>query len=55
MNMAAVRIEELNHYSGWVNVYNRVTVYLTTHDSGGITKNDLDLASLLEGIATKLS
>ncbi|HXR74822.1 MAG TPA: 4a-hydroxytetrahydrobiopterin dehydratase [Bryobacteraceae bacterium] len=55
MTMAAIGIEKLNHHPEWFNVYNRVTVYLTTHDSGGITKNDLDLASLLEGIATKLS
>ncbi|MGH9696421.1 MAG: 4a-hydroxytetrahydrobiopterin dehydratase [Bryobacteraceae bacterium] len=54
MTMAAIGIEKLNHHPEWFNVYNRVTVYLTTHDSGGITKNDLDLASLLEGIATKL-
>jgi len=55
MTMAAIGIEKLNHHPEWFNVYNRVTVYLTTHDSGGITKNDLDLASLLGGIATKLS
>jgi 4a-hydroxytetrahydrobiopterin dehydratase len=55
MTMAAIGIEKLNHHPEWFNVYNRVTVYLTTHDSGGITQNDLDLASLLEGIATKLS
>lgn len=55
MAMAAIGIEKLNHHPEWLNVYNRVTVDLTTHDSGGITKNDLDLASLLENIATKLS
>lgn len=55
MAMAALGIEKLNHHPEWLNVYNRVTVDLTTHDSGGITKNDLDLASLLENIATKLS
>lgn len=55
MTMAAIGVEKMNHHPEWFNVYNRVTVDLTTHDSGGITKNDLDLASLLEGIATKLS
>ena len=55
MTMAAIGIEKLNHHPEWFNVYSRVTVDLTTHDSGGITKNDLDLASLLESIATKLS
>ena len=55
MTMAAIGIEKMNHHPEWFNVYNRVSVDLTTHDSGGVTKNDLDLASLLEGIATKLS
>jgi 4a-hydroxytetrahydrobiopterin dehydratase len=55
MTMAAIGIEKMNHHPEWFNVYNRVSVDLTTHDSGGITKNDLDLASLLESIATKLS
>jgi 4a-hydroxytetrahydrobiopterin dehydratase len=55
MTMAAIGVEKMNHHPEWFNVYNRVTVDLATHDSGGITKNDLDLASLLEGIATKLS
>jgi 4a-hydroxytetrahydrobiopterin dehydratase len=45
----------MNHHPEWFNVYNRVNVDLTTHDSGGVTKHDVDLASLLEGIATKLS
>lgn len=52
--IAAPRIEKLDHHPEWANVYNKVTVDLTTHDSGGITKKDLDLAVMLEGIAKKL-
>lgn len=52
--IAAPRIEKLDHHPEWANVYNKVTVDLTTHDSGGITKKDLDLAVMLEGIARKL-
>jgi 4a-hydroxytetrahydrobiopterin dehydratase len=54
MATAAPAIEKMNHHPEWANVYNRVTVDLTTHDAGGITKKDLELASLLDGIAKKL-
>jgi len=54
MATAAPLIEKMNHHPEWANVYNRVTVDLATHDAGGITKKDLDLAALLEGIAKKL-
>lgn len=55
MATAAPSIEKNNHHPEWANVYNRVTVDLSTHDAGGITQKDLDLARLLEGIATQLS
>jgi 4a-hydroxytetrahydrobiopterin dehydratase len=54
MATAAIAIEKMNHHPEWSNVYNRVTIDLTTHDSGGITQNDVDLAQLLDGIASKL-
>ena len=54
MATAAPLIEKMNHHPEWANVYNRVTVDLNTHDAGGITQKDLDLAALLEGIAKKL-
>ena len=54
MATAAPFIEKRNHHPEWANVYSTVTVRLVTHDSGGITKKDLDLAVLLEGIAKKL-
>ena len=55
MTIAAPGIEKMNHHPEWANVYNRVTVDLTTHDAGGITQKDFDLANLLEGIAKKLA
>lgn len=55
MATAAPLIEKNNHHPEWANVYNRVTVDLSTHDAGGITQKDLDLAKLLEGIAKQLS
>ena len=54
MMTATPAIERLDHHPEWANVYNRVTVDLSTHDAGGITQKDCDLAALLEGIAKKL-
>ncbi len=51
---AAPQIEKMDHHPEWFNVYNRVTVDLTTHDAGGITERDVKLATLLETIAKKL-
>ena len=53
MATAAVLIEKRNHHPEWSNVYNRVTVDLTTHDAGGITSKDVELAELLENLASK--
>ncbi len=53
MMVAALRIEKMNHHPEWLNVYNRVTVDLTTHDAGGITEYDLKLAKTLDEIAEK--
>jgi len=54
MATAAPGIEKMNHHPEWSNVYNGVIVDLSTHDAGGITLKDFDLATLLEGIAKKL-
>ena len=50
MTRAAMRIEQMNHHPEWFNVYNRITVDLTTHDAGGITQNDIDLAKILNSL-----
>jgi 4a-hydroxytetrahydrobiopterin dehydratase len=55
MMIAAPGIEKMNHHPEWSNVYNRVSVDLTTHDAGGITQHDFELAALLEGIAKSLA
>ena len=54
MATAAVAIEARNHHPEWSNVWNRVTVDLTTHDAGGITPKDTDLATFLESVAGRL-
>lgn len=50
MTRAAMEIEKMNHHPEWFNVYNRLTVELTTHDAGGITKNDVNLAKILNSL-----
>jgi len=54
MTTAALGIEKMNHHPEWFNVYNRVTVDLTTHDAQGITAKDAELAKLLDTVAKKL-
>ncbi len=44
MSSVALVAESMGHHPEWFNVYNRVTIDLTTHDSGGITQLDVDLA-----------
>jgi len=51
MSAAALVAEALNHHPEWFNVYGRVVVDLTTHDAGGITHNDLDLARKMNELA----
>ena len=54
MATCAIAIERMNHHPEWCNVYNQVTVDLTTHDAGGITSKDFELAQLLDSVAAKL-
>ena len=51
MTMAAMEIEKMNHHPEWFNVYNKLVIELTTHDAGGITKNDINLARILNSLA----
>jgi 4a-hydroxytetrahydrobiopterin dehydratase len=51
MQKAATQISILNHHPEWCNVYNKVTVRLTTHDAGNIvTLKDHELAKLLDNV-----
>jgi 4a-hydroxytetrahydrobiopterin dehydratase len=54
MATSAIAIEAMEHHPEWSNVWNKVTVDLTTHDVGGITSKDILLANKLEAIAKKL-
>lgn len=51
MSSVALVAESMGHHPEWFNVYNRVTVDLTTHDAGGITNLDVKLASKMNELA----
>ena len=44
MTRVAILAESMNHHPDWENVYSRVTILLTTHDEGGLTQRDVQLA-----------
>jgi 4a-hydroxytetrahydrobiopterin dehydratase len=48
MVRAGFEAEAMDHHPDWTNVYNRVEVRLTTHDTGGLTPKDIELASRME-------
>ena len=50
MTEVALAAESSNHHPDWSNVYNRVTVRLSTHDAGGITAKDFTLAGRIDAI-----
>ena len=54
MTQAAFIAETLNHHPEWFNVYGRVSVDLTTHDAGGLTELDVELATRMDAIAAGL-
>jgi 4a-hydroxytetrahydrobiopterin dehydratase len=51
MTRAALAAEKLDHHPDWSNVYKTVNVTLSTHDAGGLTELDLDLARRMNGFA----
>ncbi len=55
MGEVADEAERLNHHPEWSNVYNRVSIGLTTHDSGGLTGLDMELAAFMSAAADRRS
>jgi len=51
MDDVAGYADENSHHPEWTNVYNRVDIILTTHDAGGVTELDFDLASFIDEAA----
>ncbi|UKM64111.1 4a-hydroxytetrahydrobiopterin dehydratase [Flavobacteriaceae bacterium GSB9] len=50
MSRIAFECEALNHHPNWSNVYNTLTISLSTHDAGGVTDKDFQLAEAIENI-----
>lgn len=54
MTRAALLAAKMDHHPEWFNVYNKVSVTLATHDAGGVTQKDIDLATAMDGYAALL-
>ncbi len=51
MTLVAAEADRMDHHPEWSNVYNTVTIRLTTHDSGGLTESDIRLAGWIDRAA----
>jgi len=51
MTRVALAAEKLDHHPEWLNVWNRVEITLSTHDAGGLTQRDVDLAKIIDRMA----
>lgn len=49
MTRVAIAADKADHHPEWFNVYNRVEITLTTHDCGGLSTRDVDLAKRIDG------
>jgi 4a-hydroxytetrahydrobiopterin dehydratase len=50
MAKVALIAEAMGHHPEWSNVWNRVVIELTTHDTGGLSSLDLELARRIDGL-----
>jgi 4a-hydroxytetrahydrobiopterin dehydratase len=54
MTRVALKAEKMDHHPEWSNVWNRVEVTLTTHDAGGVTDLDVEMATFMDSAAADL-
>lgn len=50
MVRVALLAEQQDHHPEWSNVYNRVTIELTTHDAGGLSRRDVTMATAIDAL-----
>ena len=50
MTRVALLAEKTDHHPEWSNVYNRVSIVLTTHDAGGLSQRDAKMAAAIDGL-----
>jgi len=50
MTSVALLAEKVDHHPNWENVYNKVKISLSTHEAGGLTEQDFDLAINIDNI-----
>ena len=55
MTQVAIVAEKMNHHPEWSNVYRTVDITLATHDVGGLSHFDLDLAAEINRIANSIT
>ncbi len=50
MTRVAMAAEKADHHPEWSNVYNKIEIKLSTHDAGGVTAKDIELAGFIDGL-----
>ncbi len=55
MTRVAMVAEKMDHHPEWANVYNSIKVTLSTHDAGGITQLDINLAIIMDMVAADMA
>lgn len=50
MARVALKAEQMNHHPEWFNVYNRIDITLSTHDAGGLSALDVELARFIDSL-----
>ncbi|MCB0837298.1 MAG: 4a-hydroxytetrahydrobiopterin dehydratase [Bacteroidetes bacterium] len=53
MTIVAMLAEKANHHPEWSNIYNQVHIRLSTHDAGGVTEKDFELAREIDGFISE--